>query len=348
VTEFFTEYGLFLAKTVTVVFAVMVIISSGVAASMKNRRQEKGEVKVKYLNDEFNEMEFILKETILTKEQWKAEEKAQKKKQKEEDKARKDGREQTKRRIYVMNFNGDEHASQAENFSKEISAVLTMATPQDEVVVRLESPGGIVHEYGYAASQIDRIVRANIPLLVCVDKVAASGGYLMACVANRIFAAPFAVVGSVGVVASVPNFNRLLKKNEVDYSIYTAGQYKRTVTMLGEITEEGKQKFQEELEDTHALFKSFVASHRRVVDIERIATGEHWYGERAKELKLVDDIMTSDEYLFAARNDADIFEVTYELKKNIAEKFGLAMQASLENTWTKIWRQLSRPGGTVG
>ncbi|HET8705673.1 MAG TPA: protease SohB [Pseudomonadales bacterium] len=346
-TEFLTDYGLFLAKAVTVVFAVLVIISMGVAASMKNRRPEKGEIKVKYLNDEFEEMEFILKETVLTKEQWKAEEKALKKKEKEEEKARKEGREKIKRRIYVLNFDGDEHASQTESFAKEVSAVLTMATPQDEVVVRLESPGGIVHEYGYAASLIDRFVRANIPLLVCVDKVAASGGYLMACVANRILAAPFAIVGSVGVVASVPNFNRLLKKNDVDYSIYTAGQYKRTVTMLGEITEEGKKKFQEELEDTHVLFKNFVSTHRKVVDIDRIATGEYWYGERAKELKLVDEIMTSDEYLFAARNDADIFEVTYEIKKNIAEKFGFAMQASLEAVWLKIWRQIIRPSNNI-
>lgn len=347
-TEFLTDYGLFLVKTVTIVFAAMVIISMGVAASMKTRRHEKGEIKVKFLNDEFTEMEFILKETVLTKEQWKAEEKAQKKKDKEEEKLRKAGKEKVKRRIYVLNFDGDERASQTGNFSKEITAVLTMATPQDQVVVKLESPGGLVHSYGFAASQMSRIISAQIPLIACVDQVAASGGYMMASVANKVLAAPFAIVGSIGVVANVPNFNKILRKNDVDYTIYTAGQYKRTVSMLGEITEEGKKKFQEELEDTHVLFKDFVSTHRKVVDIDRIATGEYWYGQRALELKLVDEIMTSDEYLFSARNDAEIFEVSYELKKNIAEKFGFAVQASLENVWMKIWHQLSRPGSHLG
>lgn len=342
-TEFFSNYGLFLAKTVTVVFAAMVIITMGVAASLKTRRIEKGEIKVKFLNDEFDEMEFILKETVLTKDQWKAEEKTQKKKEKEEEKARKSGKEQIKRRIYVLSFDGDERASQTEYFSKEVTAVLTMATAEDQVVVRLESPGGMVHAYGYAASQMDRIARAQIPLIACVDQVAASGGYLMACVANKILAAPFAIVGSVGVVASVPNFNKVLKKNDIDYTIYTAGQYKRTVSMLGEITEEGKKKFQEELEDTHVLFKNYVSSHRSVVDINKIATGEYWYGQQALDLKLVDEIMTSDEYLFAARNEAEIFEVSYELKKSMAEKFGFAAEKAMEAAWLKIWRQLSRP-----
>ena len=220
-----------------------------------------------------------------------------------------------KDRTFVIHFDGDTAASGVDFLSVEISAVLTMAGPNDEVVVCLESPGGMVHSYGLAASQMMRIRNKGIPLTAIVDRVAASGGYLMAAVANRILAAPFAVIGSIGVVAQIPNLHRLLKKNDVDVEVLTAGKYKRTLTLLGENTDEGREKFREELEDVHALFQEFVAENRPELDIEAVATGEAWYGKRALELKLVDGLATSDEYLIELCETRDVFEVAWEETK---------------------------------
>ena len=220
-----------------------------------------------------------------------------------------------KDRTFVIHFDGDTAASGVDFLSVEISAVLTMAGPADEVVVCLESPGGMVHSYGLAASQMMRIRNKGIPLTAIVDRVAASGGYLMAAVANRILAAPFAVIGSIGVVAEIPNLHRLLKKNDVDVEVLTAGKYKRTLTLLGENTDEGREKFREELEDVHALFQEFVAENRPELDIEAVATGEAWYGKRALDLKLVDGLATSDEYLIELCETRDVFEVTWEETK---------------------------------
>ena len=203
----------------------------------------------------------------------------------------------------------------------EVTALLSVASTDDEIVVAVTSPGGVVHGYGLAASQLQRIRDRNIPLTVAVDKIAASGGYMMACVANRIIAAPFAIVGSIGVVAQMPNFHRFLKKHDVDFEEITAGQYKRTLTMFGENTDADRQKFREELEDAHELFKDFVVAHRPQVDLATIATGEYWYGKRALANHLVDELCTVDDYLFRQSEDADIFAIRYERKKSMVEKF---------------------------
>ncbi len=174
------------------------------------------------------------------------------------------------------------------------------------------------HSYGLASSQLERIRRRNIPLTICVDRVAASGGYMMACIANRLIAAPFALIGSIGVVAQIPNFHRLLKKNDVDYEVLTAGDYKRTLTMFGENTDKGREKFVEELEDTHSLFKEFVSEYRPQLDIEKVATGEVWFGRRALENQLIDQIETSDDYLFNLSEEADIYKVKYRPKQTLA------------------------------
>jgi serine protease SohB len=203
--------------------------------------------------------------------------------------------------VFVLGFHGDIRAHAVRNLREEISALLTLAEPEDSVVVRLESSGGMVHAYGLAAAQLTRIRERGIPLTVCVDKVAASGGYLMACVADRIVAAPFAMVGSIGVLAQIPNFHRLLKKHDIDYELLTAGQYKRTLTVFGRNTDTARQKFAEELEDTHALFREFVQRYRPGLDVAAVATGEVWFGERAQGLGLVDTLGTSDALLQDAR-----------------------------------------------
>ena len=344
--EFLSQYGLFLAKAITIVVAILIIISA-IAATAQSRTQHghKGEVRVTPLNDFFDDLKQALQHSILTKDEIKAEEKRRKKEEKEKEKERKKHPEQPDRkRVFVLDFDGDVKASGVENLANEITSVLTIARKDDEVVLRLESPGGQVHAYGLAASQLERFREKEIPLTICVDKVAASGGYMMACVGNQILAAPFAILGSNGVVAELPNFNRVLKKFDVDYDIYTAGQFKRTVTMLGENTEEGKKKFLEEIEDTHGLFKNMVNRNRPTLDIEKLATGEHWYGNQCLDLGLIDKIQTSDDYLYEASANADIYEISYEIKRSVADRLGLAAEGVVSGALVKLVNAFSGRG----
>lgn len=354
--EFLTEYGLFLAKTITFVVAIVVIVSLIVSASSRNKKSEKGQIQIGKLNEKFKAMREALQHALLDEEQVKQLEKDEKKRLKLEKaeqkkvakgKSKKDSgdfSDEHKKRVFVLDFHGDIKASANDGLREVISAVLTMATPKDEIVVKVESGGGMVHSYGLASSQLARITNKQIPLTVCVDKVAASGGYMMACVANKIVAAPFAILGSIGVVAQLPNFHRLLKKNDIDYEMFTAGEFKRTVTMFGENTQKGREKFIEDIEDTHVLFKDFVSEHRPQVDIAKVATGEVWFGRRAKEVNLIDVIQTSDEYLLDQVEAADIFEVEYAVKKSLQEKIGLAAQIAVERALLSVWEkaQLNR------
>jgi serine protease SohB len=352
--EFLSEYGLFLAKTVTLVVALAAIIILLLSAGGRGRKSDKGQIEITYLNERFEEMRDLLRDAMLEPDELKALEKEEKKKRKQEAvekkraaKKQKDGAEavessgKNKNRVFVLDFVGDIKASACDNLREEISVVLSQAKEGDEVVVRLESGGGMVHSYGLASSQLARITGRKIPLTVCVDKVAASGGYMMACVANKIVAAPFAILGSIGVLAQLPNFHRLLKKNDVDFEMFTAGEYKRTVTMFGENTPKGREKFIEELEDTHVLFKEFVSEHRPQVDISKVATGEVWYGRRALEVNLVDELCTSDEYLLKQIDAADIYEVSYTFKKTLPERLGLAAQGAVDRLLLTWWDRLS-------
>lgn len=340
--EFFFEYGLFLAKAITIVVSILIIIAAAAAtAQSRHGHDHKGEIKITRLNDFYDELKEAMMHNLLSKDELKAEEK---KKKKEEKKSKKQKDEPRKKRVFVMDFDGDVKASGAEWLGHEVTTILTMAEKQDEVVLRLESPGGQVHSYGFAASQLERFSQKEIPLTICVDKVAASGGYMMACTGSKIMAAPFAILGSIGVVAELPNFNKILRKHDVDYDIYTAGQFKRTVTMLGENTEEGKKKFVEEIEETHDLFKDMVKRNRPVLDIDSVATGEHWYGNQCVEKNLVDLVQTSDDYLFDASNECDIFEVSYEEKKTMADRLGFAMEGALSRTVYKLWGLASGRG----
>ncbi|HRO78335.1 MAG TPA: protease SohB [Acinetobacter towneri] len=233
-------------------------------------------------------------------------------------------RKKNNQKIYVLDFKGDTAASAVEQLREEITLILATAKAgRDRVVVRLESPGGMVHGYGLAAAQLVRLRDAGFHLTICVDKGAASGGYMMACIGSEIVSAPFAILGSIGVVAQVPNFNRLLKEKNIDFEMYTAGQYKRTVTMFGENTEEGKAKFEEELQQTHVLFKHFVEKYRPQLNVEKVATGEHWYGQDALDLNLVDKLQTSDEYLLSLLPQHDIYVIQTRKKPTLGEKLGL-------------------------
>ena len=364
--QFLVEYGLFLAKAITIVTAILIV--AGGLAALAHRQKKTGEQRfeITHLNQQYEQMERALCGALLSpqqlKQKLKAEKKADKAKAKADKKAAKMAAKKTDKQagdkaddkaeekaderaeekaedagsrpgkcIYVLNFDGDIQASAVASLRQEISAVLTVADAEDEVVVRLESAGGVVHGYGLAASQLRRIRDRKIPLTVCVDKVAASGGYLMACVADKIIAAPFAIIGSIGVLAQIPNLYRLLKKHEVDFEQLYAGEYKRTLTLFGENTDEGRVKMQQQLEEIHDQFKEHIKSQRPAIDIDKVATGEHWLGSRALELGLVDQLQTSDDYLMESRQDAQLVLVSYTGKKKLMER--LASLTRLHWPW---------------
>ncbi len=329
--EFLAAYGLFLLKAVTIVVAIVVVII--VAASAGRKGAHEG-LEVESLNEAHESLVESLQGAVSTKDERKKAAKAKKKKDKAEAKE-----ESTRARSFVIDFKGDLKASAVESLREEVSAILGVATEDDEVIVRLENHGGVVHEHGLAASQLARIRDRNIALTVCVDKVAASGGYLMACVASKIYAAPFAILGSIGVLAQIPNFNRLLDSHGVDFEQVTAGKYKRTVTMFGENTDEDRAKLKEELEEVHALFKDAVAKYRPELDLEKIATGEHWYGTRALELGLADELLTSDELLSNRAGERDLYSVSYKIKQPLQKRLLGGIDSVLEKADAAGWRR---------
>jgi len=318
--DFITDYGLFVAKLATLLVFLLALTFGLALIRKRGKAGQEERLEVKRLNDKYEGMALALRAAMGPKRAFKQAHRAFKAERKARAKDAGGDGSGARKRVFVLRFQGDLRASAVAALREEVTAVLSVATPDDEVVVILESPGGVVHGYGLAASQLQRFKDHRIALTVAVDKVAASGGYLMACVAQRIIAAPFAILGAIGVVGQMPNFNRLLKSHDVDYELITAGEYKRTLTMFGENTEKGRAKFREDIEITHALFKDFVRTHRPDVDIERVSTGEHWYGLQALELKLVDAVRTSDDYLRDASATADVYELTYIRKRRGLER----------------------------
>ncbi|KAA3628850.1 MAG: protease SohB [Proteobacteria bacterium] len=341
--EFLSEYGMFLAKAVTILAVVLAATAGVVALSSRGAPgRAKEHLEVKSLNDKYRETAQALRSAMLPPPLAKRAAKEEKKRLKAEAKQLKHQPETGRHRLFVLDFHGDIRASAVNALREEISAVLAVATAEDEVLVRLESAGGMVHAYGLAASQLQRIRQRNIPLTIAVDKVAASGGYMMACVATRILAAPFAVLGSIGVITQLPNFHRLLKKNNIDFEQITAGDFKRTLTLFGENTEVARQKLRDEVEDVHALFKAYVIENRPQLDIERVATGEHWHGIRALDLKLIDELRTSDDYLMNASGERDLFEVRFVAKKPLLTRL-LAAGTQLRQSSTRFWQSDQEP-----
>ena len=327
--DFLLEYGLFLAKTATLVGAVVAVMYSAMVIAGRKQDDKKEALQVKKINKKYEDMARTMHTAMLAKDELKKYLKAEKDKRKVASKHAKDS--SGRKRIYVLNFHGDIRASAVASLREEITAVLTVAKSDDEVFLRLESGGGIVHGYGLAASQLMRLREQNIPLTVSVDKIAASGGYMMACVGHRILAAPFAIIGSIGVIAQLPNFNKVLKKHDVEFEQFTAGEFKRTVTMFGENTDEAKAKFREEIEDIHLLFKDFIVQHRPDVDIVNVSTGESWPGTRALARNLVDELKTSDDYLLENSQQSDIYEIRYISKRSWLERMGIQLQRLVDN-----------------
>ena len=305
--DLISNYGLFLLKTLTVLVSILLILSFAVNSK---RSKSDGSLEVTNINNELVTLEENIKKNILTSKEFK-----------KFIKHRKKNLKMLNKKLFVIDFKGNIKASEIISLRREISGIILSHKKGDEVLLRLENSGGTVHEHGLAASQLKRIKDKKIPLTICVDKVAASGGYMMACVANKIISSPFAIIGSIGVLAQVPNFNKLLKNKGVDFEQHTAGNYKRTVTMFGENTDKDREKLGEQLEDIHMLFKDFIVSQRKNVDIEKVATGEYWYGKSALDLNLVDQIMTSDEYILSMKDRFDIIHIKYKPSKTFADKF---------------------------
>lgn len=328
-------YALFAAKTLTLVLAIGVLMAWFAGLLGRSRAPEGDRLRIRRLNRRFFALTRAMNREIMPQAAFKPWYKAQQ----AAEKARLKETESQRKRIYVLEFKGDVRASAVAALREEITAVLTVATPADEVVVKLESPGGMVHAYGLAASQLARLGERQIPLTIIVDKVAASGGYMMACVGDTIIAAPFAVIGSIGVVAQLPNFHKLLKKHDIDYEQLTAGEFKRTLTVFGENTDKARDKFQQELDETHELFKEFVTLHRPSLQIDKVATGEFWYGQRAIELGLVDQLSTSDDYLMRASQSYDMFEIHFIAKREFSKRLQGLIQGALDQiAHGNFWR----------
>jgi len=334
------EYGLFVAKAVTLVIAFIVVVSTIVGLASK-QKHGKGQLEIVSISEQLKDITNYAKQVLLDKNALKKLAKEQKKEAKAKNKAKnkakitEQGEESEKSRLYVIDFKGSMDANEVEHLREEITAILCVANKEDEVLVRLESGGGVVHGYGLAASQLQRIKEKGLKLTIAVDKVAASGGYMMACVADKLLASQFAYIGSIGVLAQLPNFNKLLKKNDIEFEQHTAGEFKRTLTVFGENNDEGRAKFKEEIEEIHVLFKDFVQSQRPDMDIDKVATGEYWPGIKAKSLGLIDDITTSDDYILSHYPAREIFSVKYAVKKNVAEKLGMSAANVVERVFMK-------------
>ena len=329
--EIFLEYGLFLLKVITILISVIVLISF-IAASKKSTSAEG--LEIENLNDKYKGLSDSLNKAVMEKDEWKKKQKAQKATAKKNKK-----RKIRKPKAYILDFIGDIKASAVPSLREEVTAILDIAKRNDQIVLRLDNHGGVVHEHGLAASQLARIRQKKIYLTVVVDKVAASGGYLMASVANKIYAAPFAILGSIGVIAQLPNFNRLLDNYGVEFEQITAGQYKRNVTMFGKNTDEDREKLKDQLEEIHELFKSSVNEYRPQLDLEKVATGEHWYGTKALELGLIDEIKTSDELLIEMSKKYDIFSVKLKIKEPLKKRLMSNIDSLLEKVDDIRWKK---------
>ena len=343
---FTTEYGLFLAKSMTLVVVIIALIIFIVHQRSKARTSP-GELVIREPGKEYEalqkRLELALVEPTAQKQWHKQQKQNEKARAKAEKQQAKTGSQQPKPTLFLLSFSGSMDAHEVETLRKEVSAVLSVAKAGDEVLIKLESPGGVVHGYGLAASQLQRIRDHGLPLTAVVDKVAASGGYMMACVANHIVAAPFSIIGSIGVVAQIPNIHRLLKKNDIDVELHTAGQYKRTLTLLGENSEEGREKFRQDLDETHQLFKAFVAEMRPKLDIESVATGEHWYGKQALEKGLIDEIATSDSLIINKMQQFRLLSLSYTRRKTVIERMTQSAAKAAEKVFLKLWQQGKKP-----
>ena len=309
--ENFISFVFFALSVILVVVAIVFVVGSFFSLLAKAKQEvaelAKGKLTIKKLGEDYKKTKNEVLETVLDKKEYKSYVKEQKKNSK---------KDKQENKIFVISFKGDMHASQVEALREEVSAVLAAAKANDEIIVRIDSPGGVVNGYGFAAAQLERIRQANLNLTICIDQVAASGGYMMSAVGHKIISAPFAIVGSIGVIGQVPNIHDLLEKNGINVEMHTSGEFKRTLTTMGKNTEEGREKFKQDLHNIHELFKKHILAYRPSLDMEKVGTGEYWFGKDALELGLVDKIQTYDDYIIEhLNNDLDVYQIEFVIKK---------------------------------
>src|SRR5512139_11640 len=331
--SFASNYALFLAEAVTLVLASVALVA-GLAVLSRRKAKFPGQIEVTDINRQLEAAGDRIEAARLPKKVHKA----LLKQRKAEHKARQ--QREAEPCTYLIDFKGDIRASAFVALREEVTAILQVARPGDDALLRLESPGGMVNRYGLAAAQLLRLRDARLPLTVMVDTVAASGGYLMAATADRIVASPFALVGSIGVIAQIPNFHRWLQARNIDWEQFTAGKFKRTVTVFGENTEAGRAKLREELEEIHARFRAFVHERRAQLDMDKVGTGEAWLGSQARELDLVDELATSGEIICAACQRGRVLQVSYQRRMTLPERVRMSAQAA----WDGIWQPPSPLG----
>lgn len=230
----------------------------------------------------------------------------------------------------LLSFNGDINATEVIEFGRAVSMIVQMKDLVSEVYIIINSGGGVVNGYGLLASEIERLHYSEIETYALIDQVAASGGYMAACVANHVVAAPFAYIGSIGVVSEMPNFNQILSDNGINIEQHTAGKSKRTVTPLGKITDEDRNEFKKKLERIHRSFINHVSHYRNINDADEnknsiIFSGDYWIAEETVELELglVDEISTSQEFLLDKMKEYNIIEITFQENKTKKSKLSL-------------------------
>ena len=336
--ELLGELAIFAAKVILIVFAFVVMVGAIARAARRGSADEaRGDLKLKKLNERWKRTSDHMQRAFLGAKAYRAHEKGERARKKAEKSPEAMRLAEARPRVYVIDFDGNMRASQVTGLREEVTAILGVARPGDEVIVRLKSPGGLVYAYGLAASQLERLRERGLKVTAAVDQIAASGGYMMATVANEIVAAPFSIIGSIGVVAGFPNFHRFLEKRDIDFELVTAGKYKRTLTMFGKNTDEARAKFQAEMEETHALFKAHIQRTRPALDLDAVATGEHWYGSQALALGLVDRVATSDDLLAEKKDSADLWQVQFVPRRRLFDRMSAAVQSAIEGGIERVW-----------
>lgn len=331
------EYGAFVLKTITLVTILVIGLIAIARASQGNRAGSKksgGRLQVDKLNDRLDTSADQVRQVVMSKKAYKSHHKTLKA-------DKKAAGDQSSPQVWVLRFKGDMHASQVDNLRREVTALIQVSSASDEVVLVLESPGGAVSGYGLAASQLVRLKEAGLSLTVCVDKVAASGGYMMACIADRIIAAPFAVVGSIGVLAQVPNIHKLLQRHQIDVEVLTAGKHKAPMTLMGEKTEEGRQKLLEDLKAIHERFRDLVGRYRPQLDLAAVTEGDFWLAEDALALGLVDQLETSDAYLLTKAKSSDVVSVSWVPQIGVDQRLKKAFSSSVQGAVDSLSQRYS-------
>ncbi len=249
-------------------------------------------------------------------------------------------------RLAVLRFQGlrDLNASGDQRLSEAIDEVLVNRDHFEEAVVIIDSPGGTTHGYGHAYALLERLSASGLKVTACIDRIGASGGYLMALPADRILAGPFAIVGSVGVVAGIPNVKRLLEEKGVSYRLFVAGDKKRVVHFADDDGPEVREYMDEKLAGIHTQFLQAVEKHRGDrVKLDEVRSGDHWSAEESVEkgLGLVDELQTSAEYLLERNREVAL--VMIERRVDITERFAgylaarlSARVASLFTRWLRV------------